>query len=207
MEFLTKRILAFFAILLLSITILTAQETQSQKAFKDSYTAELTGDYNAAISAIQKVYQTDCYECNLRLGWLYYYSKKYNSSMEYYQKAIDQKKYSVEARFGYIKPANEAKQYDKSYQKYEEILKIDPYNSVANYWVGMNYYTIKKYDVAAKYFELVVNMYPFDYDSNHMLAWTYLNLGRTDQAKLLFEKALLSRPGDASATGGLMKCK
>ena len=71
----------------------------------------------------------------------------------------------------------------------------------------MNYYTIKKYDVAAKYFELVVNMYPFDYDSNHMLAWTYLNLGRTDQAKLLFEKALLSRPGDASATGGLMKCK
>jgi len=58
MEFLTKRILAFFAILLLSITILTAQETQSQKAFKDSYTAELTGDYTAAISAIQKVYQT-----------------------------------------------------------------------------------------------------------------------------------------------------
>jgi tetratricopeptide (TPR) repeat protein len=127
--------------------------------------------------------------------------------MDYYQKAIDLKKFSVEARLGYIKPANEAKQYDRSYAKYEEILKIDPYNSTANYWVGVTAYTLKKYDVAAKYFELVVNMYPFDYDGNHMLAWSYLNLGRYAEAKLLFTKALYNRPGDASATDGLSKCK
>ena len=127
--------------------------------------------------------------------------------MEYYQKAADLKKYSVEARLGFIKPANEAKQYDKTYAKYEEILKIDPYNSTANYWVGVTCYTLKKYDVAAKYFELVVNMYPFDYDANHMLAWSYLNLGRTAEAKLLFTKALYNKPGDASANEGLNKCK
>ena len=127
--------------------------------------------------------------------------------MDYYQKAIDLKQYSVEARLGFVAPANADKKYDKAYQKYEEILKIDPYNSIANYWVGVNYYTIKKYDVAAKYFELVVNMYPFDYDSNHMLGWTYLNLGKADQAKLLFEKALLSKPDDKWAKDGLAKCK
>jgi hypothetical protein len=40
-----------------------------------------------------------------------------------------------------------------------------------------------------------------------MLAWTFLNLGRTAEAKVLFKKALLNRPGDASATEGLSKIK
>ena len=127
--------------------------------------------------------------------------------MEYYQKAADLKKFSIEARLGYVGAANAAKQYEKAYIKYEEILKIDPYNSIANYWVGVSYYTVKKYDVAAKYFELVVNLHPFDYEGYHMLAWTYLNLAKIGEAKLLFEKALLNRPDDASAKDGLNKCK
>jgi tetratricopeptide (TPR) repeat protein len=127
--------------------------------------------------------------------------------MQYYQKAIDLKKYSVEARLGFVTPATAAGQFQKSYEKYEEILKIDPYNSTANYWVGVNYYTVKKYDIAAKYFQLVVNMYPFDYDANHMLGWTFLSLGKVEEARLLFEKALLSKPDDTSAKDGLSKCK
>ena len=180
---------------------------QIHKAFKESYASEYKGDITAAITSLQKVYKADSYETNLRLGWLTYSAKKYTTSMEYYEKAGDLKKYSIEARLGYISPANAAKQYEKAYQKYEEILKIDPYNSVANYWVGITYYNIKKYDIAEKYLILVVNMHPFDYDANHMLAWTYLNLGRSGEAKLLFEKALLNRPDDASAKEGLSKCK
>lgn len=207
MEILRKLLIAIGAILL-SVTAAQSQSADEiQLAFKNSYTNEYKANYTGAISDIQKIYKADSYECNLRLGWLQYLAKQYNASMDYYQKAIDLKKFSVEARLGYIKPANEAKQYDRSYAKYEEILKIDPYNSTANYWVGVTAYTLKKYDVAAKYFELVVNMYPFDYDGNHMLAWSYLNLGRYAEAKLLFTKALYNRPGDASATDGLSKCK
>jgi len=207
MDFLRKKIIAI-AFIMIAMTSAYAQTSeQLLKAFKESYTAELTGDYNGAIAALNKVYKSDNYEINLRIGWLQYEAKNYITSMEYYQKAIDLKKFSVEARLGYITPANEAKQYDKAYQKYEEILKIDPYNSVANYWVGYNYYLVKKYDVAVKYFELIVNMYPFDYDANNMLGWTYLNLGKTGEAKILFEKALLNRPTDASAKEGLGKCK
>lgn len=193
---------------LLCMSIGSAQTAeQKQKAFKLSYSNEYKGDYAAAIRDLQRVCTADSYECNLRLGWLHYSLKKYQVSMEYYQKAIDLRKYSVEARLGYITPANAAKLLDKAYVKYEEILKIDPYNSLANYWVGVNYYSIKKYDIAAKYFELVVNMYPFDYDANNMLGWTYLSLGKTGEAKLLFEIALLNKPDDASAKEGLNKCK
>ena len=104
------------------------------------------------------------------------------------------KKFSTEARFGYIKPANEAKLYVKAYEKYEEILKIDPYNSIANYWVGVSYYNVKKYETAAKYFELVVNMNPFDYDANHMYGWTLLNLGRNADAKNFIYTSSIQSP-------------
>ena len=205
MEILKSSLLAFLLFLITSSGAQTAE--QIQKAFKASYASELKGDYSGAAAEIQKVYKAESYECNLRMGWLYNELKNYSGSMEYYQKAADLKKFSVEARLGYISAANAAKLYDKAYLKYEEILKIDPYNSTANYWVGMNYYIVKKYDVAAKYFELVVNMYPFDYDANHMLGWTYLNLGRSGEARLLFEKALMNRPDDASAKDGLSRCK
>ncbi|MFN8348323.1 MAG: tetratricopeptide repeat protein [Spirosomataceae bacterium] len=206
MEFLKKLslVIAFFAG---SFAVKGQTTADLQKAFNASYTSEYKGNFTQAIEEQKKAYKADSYECNLRLGWLYYNAKNYASSMEYYQKAIDLKKYSVEARMGYIKPANAAKKYDKAFEMYEAILKIDPYNSTANYWVGVGYYTAKKYDVAAKYFELVANMYPFDYDANHMLGWSYLNLGRTEEARVLFTKALLNRPGDKSASDGLALCR
>jgi tetratricopeptide (TPR) repeat protein len=207
MEFLIKTRTLSTAIMLCAIVSNAQPSEQMEKAFKASYASELKGDYIGAIADLQKVYKADSYESNLRIGWLNYSAKKYAASMEYYQKAIDLKKFSVEARLGYVAPANAAKQYDKAYQKYEEILKIDPYNTTANYWVGVNYYTVKKYDLASKYFELIVNMHPFDYDANHMLGWTYLSLGKTGEAKQLFEKALLNRPYDASAKDGLSRCK
>lgn len=207
MEFLRKATVIMFTALLFTTAVSAQSAEQMQKAFRESYASELKGDYSGALASLQKVYKADSYESNLRIGWLNYCLKKYSVSMDYYQKAIDLKKYSVEARLGFVTPANAAKLYQKAYEKYEEILKIDPYNSVANYWVGMNYYTIKKYDVAAKYFELVVNMYPFDYDGSLMLGWTYLSLGKTGEAKLLFEKALLNKPDDSSAKDGLSKCK
>ncbi len=207
MEILKKSIIAIGAIVLFAATATAQTAEETQKAFKASYANEYKANYTGAIANLQKVYKADSYECNLRIGWLNYMAKQYSISMNFYKKAIDLKKYSVEARLGFIKPANAAKKYDKVYEMYEEILKIDPYNSTANYWVGVSYYNAKKYDIAARYFELVVNMYPFDYSANHMLGWTYLSLGKIADAKFLFNTALNNRPGDASATEGLGKCK
>lgn len=207
MEILNRRLLAILTAILFTFSSQAQLNDNILKAFKASYTNEYKGNYSGAVADIQKAYMADSYEMNLRLGWLCYQAKQFTQSLEYYEKAIGLRKYSVEARFGYIIPANELKKYDKVYVMYEEILKIDPYNSVANYWVGVSYYQAKKYDIALKYLELVVNMYPFDYDANLMLGWTYLALGRNADAGIVFTHALYNRPGDASATDGLSKCK
>ena len=207
MEILVKRLMLVTVLSIVSITVFAQPDENVQKAFKASYANEYKANYTGAIADLKKVYRADNYEINLRMGWLHYQVKQHAQSLEYYQKAKDLKKYSVEARLGYVKPANELKKYDKVYEVYGEILKIDPYNSVANYWVGVSYYYAKKYDIAVKYLELVVNMYPFDYDANNMLGWTYLGLGRMADARIVFTQALYNRPGDASATEGLTKSK
>ena len=207
MEIIIKRIGLIVSLAAIFVSA-GAQTTEDiQKAFKASYANEYKANYTSAIKDLEKVYKANSYEMNLRMGWLKYQAKQHASALDFYQKAIDLRKYSVEARFGYIKPANELKKYDKVYEKYEEILKIDPYNSIANYWVGYTYYQLKKYDVAAKYLELVVNMYPFDYDANMLLGWIYLGLGRSTDAKIVFTQALYNRPGDTSALDGLSKAK
>lgn len=206
MEILKKSIAAF-AIVLFSCTAFAQSDAVVQKAFKDSYTQEYNKLYGEAISSINKVYEADSYEINLRLGWLYYMNKNYTQSQSYYQKAIALKPYAVEAKLGLVKPLSVLESWDKVLQTYEEILKVDAQNYTANYWAGVIQYNRKKYEQASKLFEKVVNLYPFDFDANHMLAWTYLNLGKNNDAKTLFNKALLNQPGNASCLEGLSKIK
>jgi tetratricopeptide (TPR) repeat protein len=181
-----------------------AQAPDPTAAFASSYAAEAKADYADAIAPIKAIY-TGTYEQNLRLGWLYFLAKNYTAAAAHYQKAVEQRPYALEPKFGLIKPLNALGQVEKMLATYESILKIDPQNTQANYWTGVIYLNRKTYAQAARYFERVVNLYPFDYDSTLSLAWSYLNLGKKVEARALYTKALLIRPGDAAATAGLKR--
>ena len=206
MEILKKITLASF-ITVQALFAHAQNETTAQKAFSESYSFEYAKKYSDAIAVISKIYQEDSYEQNLRLGWLNYNSKSYPTAQIYYQKAVNLKPYSIEAKLGLIKPLSSLESWDKVLQQYEEILKIDPQNYTANYWAGIIFYNRKKYETSIKYFEKIVNLYPFDYDANHMMAWACLNVRRNNDAKTLFNKALLNRPADPSCLEGLSKIK
>jgi tetratricopeptide (TPR) repeat protein len=206
MQILKQTIIA--ATLAMATYSATAQnEVALQKAFSDSYTQEYYKKYTDAITTITKVNSDDNYETNLRLGWLFYVNKNYAQSQVHYQKAVEVKPYSVEAKLGLVKPLSVTESWDKVLQQYEDVLKIDAQNYTANYWLGVIYYNRKKYEPCIKLFEKLVNLYPFDYDANHMLAWSYINSGRNNDAKILFNKALLIKPADASSLAGLAKLK
>jgi len=202
-----KRI--FFIALLLTATFkLFAQSNAAlQRAFHNSYIDENNKNYGAAITDITPYYSEGNYELNIRLGWLNYLNKNYNASQSYYQKAINLKPSSIEAKFGYVKPLSFLQSWDKVLEQYIDILHIDPQNTQANYWAGVIYYNRKQFDAAIKCFRMVVTLYPFDYDGNHMLAWSNLMAGRKNEAIIYFEKALLIKPDDASSIDGLNRAK
>ncbi len=202
-----KRPLITALVLLLATQLQAQTNAVLQKAFHNSYADETNKNYTAAINDISPYYADNNYEINIRLGWLNYLNQNYNASQSYYQKAVNLKPGSIEAKFGYVKPLSFLKSWDRVLDQYLAILKIDPQNTQANYWAGIIYYNHKQYDAAIKCFRAVITLYPFDYDGNHMIAWSTLLLGKKAEARPYFEKALLIKPGDDSSEDGLARCK
>lgn len=198
-----KKITLFLVSLFLLTAIISAQNTSLQDAFKNSYELEKEGEYSKAINALKKVYDDNSYELNLRLGWLHYSSGLFTEAAAYYQKGIELKPLSIEARLGYALPTSALGNWEQVLTTYKAILQIDPNHSTTNYRIGLIFYGRQDYKTAERYFEKVLNSYPFDYDSLLMLGWTKYFLGKRNEAKVLFNKVLLYSPEDDSALEGL----
>ena len=174
-----------------------------QEAFEKSYFLEYSGEYQKAIDLLKSVYSEESYEINLRLGWLTYMAGFFTESTAYYQKAMELKPLSIEAKLGYVYPASALGNWEQVKKQYSDILTIDPQNSLTNYRMGSIYYGNEDYTTALKYFEKVVNLYPFDHDALLMYGWTNLKLGKFREAEVLFQKVIMNKPNDESAKEGL----
>lgn len=193
----------FSLLFVYAIDAFSQNRDEVRTAFAESFQLEQNGDYSGAINLLKNVYDEDSYEINLRLGWLHYALGLFTESTPYYQKCIQIKPLSIEARLGIINPAAAMGNWSQVENTYLDILTIDPGNSTANYRLGTIYYGTGDFKTASKYFEKLLNHYPFDYDAIIMSAWNCYKLGEMRKAKVLFNKALLNRPNDKSALEGL----
>lgn len=203
----TLRSVKKIAIALLALTLSQKAFNQNHqdlvKAFSTSYDLEAKKEYGKAFETLQKVYNDNSYEINLRMGWLAYLNNQQEVSLKYYKKAMELMPYAIEPCFGYAFPAAALNKWDEVLNMYDRILSIDPNNTIACYRKGLILYNRGNFSAAEKMFEKVVNLYPFDYDGLIMLAWTKFKMGKNQEAKVLFQKTLLNRPGDKSAAEGL----
>lgn len=164
-----------------------AQTTEA--AFAKSYSFEYETQYSKAISALTDV-GADSYQINLRLGWLYYLSKDYVKSEQYYRKAVVAEPSSIEARFGLVLPMSTIGNWNNVLAVYLEVTKLDPNNSIANYRIASIYYARKDYMNATNYVSKVLKLYPFDYDSNLLFGKILMAEAKNAEAKKHFTKAL-----------------
>lgn len=177
--------------------------SKQQIAYGESYKQEQYFKYDEAIKAIESVYTSESYTCNLRLGWLWYLKKDYIKSKNYYKKAISINKNAIEAKLGYIYPLKPLKDFVEIEKQYKAIIKIAPSNTNVLYNLGLIYYNKKDFNNAEHYLEKMVNLYPFSYDGVILFAWIKLKLGKTSDAKEMFNRSLLIRPSNKSGLEGL----
>ena len=194
--------ISIFYLLIFSLSSV-AQDKVLIDAFTKSYEYEYLKKYDAAISELNKVYNSSSYEINMRIGWLYLSSGKNKEAITYYQKAIAIMPAATEPLWAVITPLSTLENWNEVEKNYLAILKLDSKNTTANYKLGLIYYYRKDYIKAKKYFDVSLNLYPFDYNNLLMSAWTKYFLGSKNEARLLFNKVLLYSPNDASATEGL----
>jgi tetratricopeptide (TPR) repeat protein len=197
-------------IILLPIFISVAQNNNSADAklltFKNSIQEESIGKYAQAILTLMKIYDkySKEYTINLRLGWLYYLNKDYDSSIKYYKNAlaISYNK-SIEAMLGATLPLADRGDWDKVKDYYNMILDSDENNYTANLRLGQIDLNTGNYLSAKSYLTKLIEMYPGDYETNLYLAWTYYYLGDNSTAYDLFIEVLTLIPGEKSALEGL----
>ena len=180
-----------------------AQQT-SEAAFAKSYSFEYETQYAKAITALTDMH-LESYQIDLRLGWLYYLSKDYMKSEQYYRKAITIEPSSIEARFGLVLPLSTLGNWNNVLSVYIEITKLDPNNSIANYRLASIYYTRKDYANASLYVSKVLKLYPFDYDSNLLTGKILIAQTKNADAKKHFIKALEYNPHSEDAKAAIKK--
>ena len=180
-----------------------AQQT-SESAFAKSYSFEYETQYAKAITALTELH-VESYQINLRLGWLYYLSKDYIKSEQYYRKAVASEPASIEARFGLVLPLSTLGNWNNVLSVYLEITKLDANNSIANYRLASIYYTRKDYANATQYVSKVLKLYPFDYDSNLLTGKILMAQAKNAEAKKYFTKALEYNPQSEEAKVAIKK--
>ena len=186
--------ITFNTLILLIFVHASFGQNQISNAFSESYLQEYNKEYSKAIEALDNVYDTNSYEINLRLGWLYYLNADYVKSKIYYTNAMKLKPDSIEAKLGYVYPVYAAESWDELMKTYNSILIIDPYHYTANLKLSTMYYYQKDFWNAKKYSEILIKLYPFDYSNNLLLGKINLSLGNIILAKKYLNNALLYDP-------------
>jgi len=177
-----------------------------KKAYYESYNYEKMGDYKDAIKVLIPVYNKypNGYTLNLRLGWLFYLSKKYQNALEHYKKASAAASYSLEAKLGIMRTYLAAGDYDNALKVGDVILKTDYYNYYGNYYEISALIAKKEYETAYKLINKMLSLYPTSVLFLVQLGEIYFVKDK-NKAKKIFEDILILDPNNIVAKEYLAK--
>lgn len=196
--------------IILTNVVFSQQKDEKISAFNTSINEAFKGNYQKATDALLNVYKNNenDYLLNLRLGYLYYLQKKYDQSINYYQKAIrlTQEK-SIEPYLGLTLPLSGQEKWNEIEKIYQRVLTLDPNNYTANLRLGQLYFNRREYSKAENFLKKVYDLYPSDYEANLYLGWTYFYLNKKSEAKSHFINTLMISENDKSALEGLKLVK
>ncbi len=197
-----KKVLTYFLFFFfLSSKIFALSLEDIKKAYYMSYRYEIAGDYRDAIRSLMVVYKSypNGYTVNLRLGWLYYLSKKYSNSIFHYKKAIKVIPYSVEAKLGLTLPLLAQGKYSSVERLCYQILNQDFYNYYGNLRLVYVLRKQKKYDLAEKVINKMLYLYPTD--TNFLLELGILKFEKREfnNAKRILNDVLILDPENLKA--------
>ncbi|GAB6074781.1 tetratricopeptide repeat protein [Nautilia lithotrophica] len=192
-------------ILIISI-VMSLFAIDIKKAYYESYNYEKMGDYKDAIKVLIPVYNKypNGYTLNLRLGWLFYLSKKYQNALDHYKKASLVAPYSIEAKLGIMRTYLAAGDYDNALKVGDVILKMDYYNYYGNYYEITALMYKKQYDTALSLTNKMLSLYPTSILFLVKLGEIYYVKDK-NKAKRIFEDVLILDPNNITAKEYLSK--
>ena len=102
------------------------------------------------------------YTLNLRLGWLFYLQKQYNTATKYYKKASLLNTQALEPKLGLIRIDLATYSFEDAQNIATGVLKRDYYNYYANLYMVQALIAQKKYRNALSITKKLLTLYPTD---------------------------------------------
>jgi tetratricopeptide (TPR) repeat protein len=185
-----------FLLVSISVTFASSNEYIKEQYLK-SYNYEQIQKYNEAIKVLAPLYKQypKTYALNLRIGWLYYLNKNYNSAIYYYENALKINMYSLDTRLGLIRIYLDTYSFHKAEIKAYELLKVDYYNYYANFYAIKALIAQKKYSIATNIVKKILYLYPTDIKYLEQLAIIY-KLTNNTLLKKLYQDILILDPNN-----------
>jgi len=193
-------------LLLMFSVILSLFGDEVQDTYYKSYNYEKMGDYKDAIKVLIPIYNKykNGYTLNLRLGYLFYLSKKYENGIKHYKIASLILPYSIEPKLGLMKIYLDKGQFDDALKIGNTILKIDYYNYYANYYEVLALKGKGENKVAIDITNKMLTIYPTSVLYLNILGELYYK-NNPKQAKEIFKNVLILDPNNVLAKSYLKK--
>ncbi len=185
-------------ILLLSNLLFSKSEfEQIQTAYMHSYNYENIGNYTEAIKVLSPIYSKypKGYTINLRLGWLFYLSKKYADAIKHYNQASFANQFSIDPKLGLMRIYYDQSNYEKVEILAYDVLKTDYYNFYANLYALKALIAQKKYHLALQIAQKMLYLYPTNIDFLEQLVLIYPHTSPQYLQKL-YEDILILDPNN-----------
>jgi len=208
-----KTIVILSSLMLVSACLLTAghqadQVKARQAAWKSSVSAEVSKDYETAISQMKSYAENggDKYNASVRLGWLYYSKKNYGGAEKYYQSAAKLSRGAVTPLMGLVNTYKASKQTRKAIRACKSVLVLDKTNYTASMILAGMLYEGKDYRASGLIYAKVGKLYPEDLNAMSGVAWCMVYEGKKSRALPIFTRLVVMSPNYAYAQKGYTLC-
>jgi tetratricopeptide (TPR) repeat protein len=175
------------------------------RAWKASYTAEASGQLQAAVAALDELPspQRDGYLANFRRGWLLYRANQHAESVAAYKLAAMAEPASIEARVALLLPLMALSRWDDVAALADDVLKRDPENYLALQRLAFAKFSSEHFPEAEVVYRRLVEHYPSDIEMRAALGWVAYRMGKQREAATLFKQVLELSSDHPSAQAGL----
>ena len=196
-----KALTFLIPLLLLGNSVLAAEGSWIQEAYKKSFHYEQAENYNAAITSLLPVVRAypKGYAANLRLGWLYYKIARYANSIAHYEAAIKTVPTAIGAKVGKLLPLLAQERYSEVEQTAYQVLNTDYYNYLSNLRLSIALRKQNKTDLALEIINKMLYLYPTDVSFLVELAQVYAQTGEEKKAIAVFQNVLILAPENVMA--------
>ena len=187
-------------ILLFSLFLVSLNTLAGESVWAMSYQLQAKGNFKGAAKLLMPQAQKNNEYALLRVAYLNYMQRDYESSIKYYSKAIKLTPKSIDAKLGITLPLMAQQRWRQVKHYTLQVLKQSHWNYIAHLRLMIAEEGMSKWESLSSHAQKLSEVYPTDATALVYLARAYAWQNNISAAKSTYKKVLMRIPNHIEAT-------